>query len=51
MVMAVGVAMGVAVGVAVGVTYGPKAAGREKSAPDVTKQPSLKESSWPNGWS
>ena len=31
--------------------YGPKAAGREKSAPDVTKQPSPKESSWPNGWS
>ena len=33
------------------VIYGSKAAGREKSAPNVTKQPSLKDSSWPNGWS
>ena len=32
-------------------TYGPKAAGREKSALRVTKQPSLQETSWPNGWS
>ena len=31
--------------------YGPKAAGREKSALRVTKQPSLQETSWPNGWS
>ena len=31
--------------------YGPKAAGREKSALRVTKQPSLRETSWPNGWS
>ena len=29
--------------------YGPKAAGREKSALRVTKQPSLRETSWPNG--
>ena len=31
--------------------YGPKAAGREKSGLRVTKQPSLQETSWPNGWS
>ena len=31
--------------------YGPKAVGREKSALRVTKQPSLQETSWPNGWS
>ena len=31
--------------------YGPKAAGREKSALRVTKQPSLWETSWPNAWS
>ena len=31
--------------------YGSKAAGREKSAPNVTKQPSLKESYSPNDWS
>ena len=30
-------------------SYGPKAAGREKSALRVTKQASLRESSWPNG--
>ena len=28
--------------------YGPKAAGREKSALRVTKQPSLRDTSWPN---
>ena len=32
-------------------TYGPKAVGREKSALRVTKQPSLRETSWANGWS
>ena len=31
--------------------YWPKAAGREKSALRVTKQPSLQETSWPNGLS
>ena len=31
--------------------YGPKAVGREKSALRVTKQPSLRETSWANGWS
>ena len=38
-------------GICVFTLYGPKAAGREKSALRVTKQPSLQETSWPNGWS
>ena len=32
-------------------SYGPKAVGREKSALRVTNQPSLRETSWANGWS